>query len=167
MTLNIDIYPTLLNLARLPIPKSTQGITLVPPLTGRSNKTRSEWLYKHLFGQPTIAKSEGPSRGKIMKPSGLSSDIRKSVIGNLVTIRVALRRTLRSGRLRWQAGARALAGVIVIRKGEPWGAPGRVQRHLPRSGPRPVPPNAFSTDGRRRGFAELHGVKARIGALAG
>jgi len=41
---NIDIYPTLRNLARLPIQKSTPGMSLVPLLTGRSHKTRSEWL---------------------------------------------------------------------------------------------------------------------------
>lgn len=59
MTLNIDIYPTILDLASLPIPKMTQGISLVPILTGASKNTRMSWFYEHLFEHSGIAKSEG------------------------------------------------------------------------------------------------------------
>ncbi len=59
MTLNIDLYPTLLELAGLPQSKLSQGISLIPLMAGASNKIRNEWYYEHMFEQPGIAKSEG------------------------------------------------------------------------------------------------------------
>jgi len=59
MTLNIDLYPTLLDLASLPIPKITQGISLGPILMGASKNIRKSWFYEHLFDHPGISKSEG------------------------------------------------------------------------------------------------------------
>ncbi len=59
MTLNIDIYPTLLDLAGLPIPNVAQGVSLVPLFTTESNNNRNEWYYEHIFEHPNIAKSEG------------------------------------------------------------------------------------------------------------
>ena len=59
MTLNIDICPTILNLAGLPVPKTTHGMSLAPILSGISKSTRTEWFYEHLFENSGIAKSEG------------------------------------------------------------------------------------------------------------
>lgn len=59
MTLNIDLYPTLLELAGLPQSKSSQGISLISLMTGISNEIRTEWYYEHKFEHPGIPKSEG------------------------------------------------------------------------------------------------------------
>lgn len=58
MTLNVDIYTTLLELAGLPIPELAQGISLVPLFTRDSDSIRNEWYYEHMFEHPNIAKSE-------------------------------------------------------------------------------------------------------------
>ena len=61
MALNIDIAPTILDLAGLPIPKGTQGRSLVPLLAGRDVDVnwRSDFFCEHLFDHPDIPKSEG------------------------------------------------------------------------------------------------------------
>ena len=59
MTLNIDIAPTLLDLAGLPIPKAMQGRSLRPLMEGKEVNWRKEWFYEHLYEHPRIPKSEG------------------------------------------------------------------------------------------------------------
>jgi arylsulfatase A-like enzyme len=56
--LNIDIAPTILELAHLPVPEQMQGRSLVPLLTGRRPKWRTDFVYEHLFNHPTIPKTE-------------------------------------------------------------------------------------------------------------
>jgi arylsulfatase A-like enzyme len=49
MTLNIDIAPTLLDLAGAPIPPSMQGRSLRPLLQDTAPDWRREWFYEHHF----------------------------------------------------------------------------------------------------------------------
>jgi arylsulfatase A-like enzyme len=60
MTLNIDVAPTILDLAGVPAPKRMQGASLVPWLSGKSPTWRDEWFYAHHFGYAgRIPPSEG------------------------------------------------------------------------------------------------------------
>ncbi|MCS7237731.1 MAG: sulfatase-like hydrolase/transferase [Thermoguttaceae bacterium] len=59
MVLSIDIAPTVLELAGLPVPPSMQGRSLVPLLRGESPPWREEFYYEHLFEHPLIPKTEG------------------------------------------------------------------------------------------------------------
>ncbi len=63
MALNIDIAPTLLDLASLPKPDGMQGESLLPFVTGKPAQEelpwRDEFFYEHNFRHPTIAQSEG------------------------------------------------------------------------------------------------------------
>ncbi len=47
MILNIDLAPSLLDLAGLPIPKSMEGISFVPLLRSASAPGRKAWLYEY------------------------------------------------------------------------------------------------------------------------
>jgi len=58
MALNVDIAPTILELAGLNVPQQMQGRSLVPLLRGRKPKWRTDFFYEHLFEHKTIAKSE-------------------------------------------------------------------------------------------------------------
>ena len=59
MVLNIDVAPTLLSLAGVPIPKVMQGRDLVPLISGRAESWRSDFFYEHTFNHPRIPKSVG------------------------------------------------------------------------------------------------------------
>jgi len=61
MTLNIDIAPTVLEMAGVKIPRRMQGKSLVPLLFGRGKVWREDWFYEHHFTRPQlpIPKSEG------------------------------------------------------------------------------------------------------------
>ncbi len=59
MTLNVDIAPTLLDLAGIEIPKPMKGLSLVPLLQGESPSWRKDWYYEHLFPHPKIPRNEG------------------------------------------------------------------------------------------------------------
>ncbi|MBN1805067.1 MAG: sulfatase [Sedimentisphaerales bacterium] len=58
MTLNVDIAPTILELAHLDIPEQMQGRSLVPLLKGKKPQWRNDFFYEHPFEHKTIAKSE-------------------------------------------------------------------------------------------------------------
>jgi arylsulfatase A-like enzyme len=58
MALNVDIAPTILELAGLKVPQQMQGRGLVPLLKGKKPKWRTEFFYEHPFEHKTIAKSE-------------------------------------------------------------------------------------------------------------
>ncbi|MBN9661265.1 MAG: sulfatase [Acidobacteria bacterium] len=49
MSLNVDLAPTMLDLAGVKIPDEMQGRSLRPWLEGRSPAWRSEWFYEHQF----------------------------------------------------------------------------------------------------------------------
>jgi arylsulfatase A-like enzyme len=57
MALNVDIAPTILELAGVPVPKQMQGRSLVPLLKAGKPKWRTEFFYEHPFEHKTIAKS--------------------------------------------------------------------------------------------------------------
>lgn len=59
LVLNIDVAPTILELAGLPIPDVMQGQSLVPLLHDDHVGWREEFLYEHRIDIPTIPKSEG------------------------------------------------------------------------------------------------------------
>lgn len=60
MGLNIDLSPTLLELAGVAVPKDVQGRSLVPLLKGaKPADWRTDFFYEHLFERDNIPKSEG------------------------------------------------------------------------------------------------------------
>ncbi len=59
MTLNIDLAPTLLDYAGIPVPKAMQGQSLRPWLRGESPAWRQDWFYEHLTLPKIIPPSEG------------------------------------------------------------------------------------------------------------
>ncbi len=58
MALNVDIAPTILELAGLAVPKQMQGRSLVSLLTGQKPKWRTDFFYEHPFKHKTIARTE-------------------------------------------------------------------------------------------------------------
>jgi len=58
MALNVDIAPTILELAHLEVPQQMQGRSLLPLLKGKKPKWRTEFFYEHPFVHKTIARSE-------------------------------------------------------------------------------------------------------------
>lgn len=59
MVLNIDVAPTVLELAGVPAPAGMQGVSLVPLLRGQAVPWRDEFLYEHRIRIKTIPRSEG------------------------------------------------------------------------------------------------------------
>ncbi len=59
LVLNIDVAPTILELAGIQIPEAMQGVSLVPLCQGKEIPWRHDFLYEHLFEHPRIPKSEG------------------------------------------------------------------------------------------------------------
>ena len=58
MALNVDIAPTILELAGLRAPQQMQGRSLLPLLQGRRPRWRTDFFYEHPFEHKTIARSE-------------------------------------------------------------------------------------------------------------
>ncbi len=59
MALNIDIAPTILELAGVSIPPIMQGDSLVPIFQGKRPEWRKDFFFEHLFEHPQIPKCEG------------------------------------------------------------------------------------------------------------
>ncbi len=59
MTLNVDLAPTLLDLAGVYTPPGVQGDSLLPLLKGESPLWREDFFYEHLFAHPRIPRNEG------------------------------------------------------------------------------------------------------------
>jgi len=64
MVLNIDIAPTILELAGLPVPEAMQGRSLTPLLLDESLPWREAFFYEHLFENEQIPPSEGLVTGR-------------------------------------------------------------------------------------------------------
>jgi arylsulfatase A-like enzyme len=59
MALNIDVAPTLLDLAGLPVPDTMQGRNLKPLLAGQPVAWRDDWFYEHHTFADRIPQTEG------------------------------------------------------------------------------------------------------------
>jgi len=59
LVLNVDLAPTILDLAGLTAPETYQGRNLSPLLAGQRPPWRQDFFYEHLFDNREIAKSEG------------------------------------------------------------------------------------------------------------
>ncbi len=62
MALNIDLAPTFLAIAGVPIPAAMQGVDLQPLLRDPAARVHSDWYYEHVFTDPErrpIPKVEG------------------------------------------------------------------------------------------------------------
>ena len=61
MVLNVDIAPTLLDLAGVPVPKTMQGRSMVPLLKGDTKNWRTAWLYEYYEfpGPHSVRKNRG------------------------------------------------------------------------------------------------------------
>lgn len=59
MALNIDLAPTILDLAGCEIPPRMQGRSLRPLMAGDKTDWRTDFFYEHLFEHELIPKSEG------------------------------------------------------------------------------------------------------------
>lgn len=65
MTLNVDLAPTMIEMAGLAMPGAMQGRSLVPWLRGRRPADwRTEFFYEHHFGPNIIPPSEGLRTGR-------------------------------------------------------------------------------------------------------
>ncbi len=58
MALNVDIAPTILELAGLDVPEQMQGRSLMPLLKGKKPRWRTEFFYEHMFEHKTIPRTE-------------------------------------------------------------------------------------------------------------
>ena len=62
MALSIDLAPTMLGLAGVPIPATMQGLDLGPLVRGERVAWREDWYYEHTYAHPPqhkIPKTEG------------------------------------------------------------------------------------------------------------
>jgi arylsulfatase A-like enzyme len=64
VALNIDIAPTLLDIAGVPIPSQMEGSSLVPLIHGGIVPWRKDFLFEHLFPDPMIRRSAGVIGGR-------------------------------------------------------------------------------------------------------
>ena len=59
MALNIDLAPTILELAGAPVPETMQGRSLLPVCRGQTPEWRTDFWFEHLMEHPKIIKHEG------------------------------------------------------------------------------------------------------------
>lgn len=59
MVLNLDVAPTILDLAGVAVPRRMQGRSLVPLLEGKRPRWRQAFFYEHRFAHQRIPQSEG------------------------------------------------------------------------------------------------------------
>jgi arylsulfatase A-like enzyme len=59
MVLNVDLAPTILELAGIKVPALVQGESLIPAVNGKTEKQRSSIFCEHLMNNPKIPNSEG------------------------------------------------------------------------------------------------------------
>jgi arylsulfatase A-like enzyme len=68
MALNIDLAPTVLAMAGVPVPSAMQGTDLQPILRDANAKGREDWYYEHVYspddGRRAIPKCEGVRTGR-------------------------------------------------------------------------------------------------------
>jgi arylsulfatase A-like enzyme len=67
MALNIDLAPTILAMAGLPVPATMQGADLQPVLRDPNAPGRADWYYEHVYTTP-------PSRRPIPKCEGVRTE---------------------------------------------------------------------------------------------
>ena len=87
LALNIDISPTIVELAGVPVPEAVQGRSLLPLLDNGPADWRQDFYCEHLFEHPLIPKSEGlrTTRWKYIKYVELpASDEEQRREGNAV-----------------------------------------------------------------------------------
>ncbi len=65
MALNVDIAPTVLDMARIPVPKWMHGRSLLPILSGKRTAWRKDWLYEYY---------EYPDSHKVKPHRGIRTD---------------------------------------------------------------------------------------------
>lgn len=98
LALNIDISPTIVELAGIPVPEAVQGRSLLPLLDGGPAGWRQDFYCEHLFEHPLIPKSEGlrTTRWKYIKYVELpASDEEQQREGN--AIKGGIGRRIRGG----------------------------------------------------------------------
>lgn len=98
LALNIDISPTIIELAGIGVPGAVQGWSLIPLLAGESGGWRQDFYCEHLFEHPLIPKSEGvrTTRWKYIKYVELpASDEEQQREGN--AIKGGIGRRIRGG----------------------------------------------------------------------
>lgn len=64
VALNIDIAPTLLDVAGVPVPSQMEGKSLVPLVHGQPVPWRTDFLFEHLYPDPMIRRSAGVIGGR-------------------------------------------------------------------------------------------------------
>jgi arylsulfatase A-like enzyme len=67
MALSIDLAPTMLAMAGVPVPASMQGRDLTPLISGRAVDWRKDWYYEHTY-------NTNPPRRPIAKCEGIRED---------------------------------------------------------------------------------------------
>lgn len=79
MVLNVDVAPTLLDLAGLPIPDWMQGRSLAPILASREAPGREAWLYEHFpdypYPVPRIRAARTPTRKYVEYEGGKGPEL--------------------------------------------------------------------------------------------
>ena len=76
MALNVDVSPTLLDLAGISAPKEAQGRSLVPLLQGESPANwRTDFFYEHLFERQTFPRARACGRNSTPTSAGSSRSL--------------------------------------------------------------------------------------------